>query len=122
MPSISEMTVIERQAHKQELKERVDLRNAMERLIKNEDFKRVFMKGYCEDEAVRIVHLHGEEAFNQPDNKKQHREELQERMLGIARFSEYVRYTVIMGNQAQKELDEFNASEAELQKSGPTIQ
>jgi len=122
MPSVSEMSMTDRQLHKQELKEKVDLRDAIERLIRNEDFNKVFMKGYCENEAIRVVHLHGDEAFNQPDTKKQHREELQERMLSIARFSEYVRYTVIMGNQAQRELDEFNSSEAELQRSGPTIQ
>ena len=38
-------------------KKSVELGNALERLFNNRDFKNIVLKGYLEQEAVRLVHL-----------------------------------------------------------------
>lgn len=42
-----------------EARKMVELGNALQRLEKNRDFKRVFIEGYLREEAVRLVHLRG---------------------------------------------------------------
>lgn len=41
-------------------KKMVDLGNALERLLKNRDFKKVVQEEYLEQEAIRLVHLKGD--------------------------------------------------------------
>ena len=44
------------QRHKAE----IELADALDRLYKNRDFKLVFLNGYFEKEALRLVHLRGD--------------------------------------------------------------
>ena len=47
----------------QDSKKYVELGNALERLLQNRDFKAVILKGYLEDEAIRLVHLKADPAM-----------------------------------------------------------
>ena len=47
-------------------KKSVDLGNALERLLRNRDFKAVIMEGYMKDEAIRLVHLKADPAMQTP--------------------------------------------------------
>ena len=44
-------------------KKSVDLGNALERLLRNRDFKAVILEGYLKDEAIRLVHLKADPAM-----------------------------------------------------------
>jgi small-conductance mechanosensitive channel len=50
----------------QQSKKSVDLGNALERLLNNRDFKNIVLKGYLEQEAVRLVHLKASPAMDSP--------------------------------------------------------
>lgn len=43
---------------------------ALERLKKNKDFKAVILEGYFKAEAIRLVHLRGDPAFQTPERKQ----------------------------------------------------
>ena len=47
-------------------KKSVELGNALERLFNNRDFKNIVLKGYLEQEAVRLVHLKAAPAMDSP--------------------------------------------------------
>ena len=42
---------------------------ALQRLQANRDFKEIFLKGYFEDEAVRLVHLKSDHAMRHADSQ-----------------------------------------------------
>lgn len=44
----------------------MELGNALERLFNNRDFKNIVLKGYLEQEAVRLVHLKAAPAMDSP--------------------------------------------------------
>lgn len=101
-------------------KELIARNDALTRLENNADFKLLIMEGYLEEEAVRLVHLLGEQTFNMATSgkdgkatKADYREDFQERMIGIARLAEYFRSVYQLANQAQNELG--NLAEAEAQ-------
>ncbi len=50
----------------QHSKKAVELGNALERLLNNRDFKNIILKGYMEQEAVRLVHLKAAPAMDSP--------------------------------------------------------
>ena len=45
----------------------IQLGDALERLTNNKDFKTLVLDGYFRDEAVRLVHLKADPAFQKPD-------------------------------------------------------
>ena len=47
-------------------KKSVELGNALERLFNNRDFKNIVLKGYLEQEAVRLVHLKASPEMDSP--------------------------------------------------------
>ena len=112
------LTVEELNQRREELKKFKTKAEALERLQNNADFKLVVTEGYMEDEAIRLVHLLGDARFNSDDKKNVYREDFNERMVGIARLSEYFRSTFLMGNQAQRELDDLNQAESEYYNKG----
>ena len=85
----------------------IDLAQSLERLHNNEDFKKVFIKEYTEKESARLVSLLSEASFNMSGKKQEYREDIQERMLGIARFEEFIRNTFRLAEQAEKTLDDL---------------
>ena len=112
------LTVEELHQRREELKEFSARAEALTRLQNNADFKLVITDGYMEDEAIRLVHLLGDARFNSDDKKAAYREDFQERMIGIARLSEYFRSIFQLSGQAQRELDGLNQAETEFYSKG----
>lgn len=54
----------------QENKTVVEIAEALQRLRKNRDFKRIIEEGYFYDEAVRLVHLKSDPAFQTPERQR----------------------------------------------------
>jgi hypothetical protein len=50
-------------------KEIVELDKALQRLTENRDFRKVIKEGYLEREAIRLVHLRGDPAFQTPERQ-----------------------------------------------------
>ena len=112
------LTVEELHQRREELKKFNTKAEALTRLQNNADFKLVITDGYMEDEAIRLVHLLGDARFNSDDKKTVYREDFQERMIGIARLSEYFRSIFQLSGQAQRELDGLNEAETEFYNKG----
>ena len=112
------LTVEELHQRREELKKFNARAEALTRLQNNADFKLVITDGYMEDEAIRLVHLLGDARFNSDDKKAAYREDFQERMIGIARLSEYFRSIFQLSGQAQRELDGLNQAETEFYSKG----
>lgn len=112
------LTVEELHQRREELKKFGARAEALTRLQNNADFKLVITDGYMEDEAIRLVHLLGDARFNSDDKKAAYREDFQERMIGIARLSEYFRSIFQLSGQAQRELDGLNQAETEFYNKG----
>ena len=112
------LTVEELHQRREELKKFSAKAEALTRLQNNADFKLVITDGYMEDEAIRLVHLLGDARFNSDDKKVAYREDFQERMIGIARLSEYFRSIFQLSGQAQRELDGLNQAETEFYNKG----
>ena len=112
------LTVEELHQRREELKKFSARAEALTRLQNNADFKLVITDGYMEDEAIRLVHLLGDARFNSDDKKAAYREDFQERMIGIARLSEYFRSIFQLSGQAQRELDGLNQAETEFYDKG----
>jgi len=112
------LTVEELHQRREELKKFGARAEALTRLQNNADFKLVITDGYMEDEAIRLVHLLGDARFNSDDKKYAYREDFQERMIGIARLSEYFRSIFQLSGQAQRELDGLNQAETEFYNKG----
>ena len=112
------LTVEELHQRREELKKFNARAEALTRLQNNADFKLVITDGYMEDEAIRLVHLLGDARFNSDDKKAAYREDFQERMISIARLSEYFRSIFQLSGQAQRELDGLNQAETEFYNKG----
>lgn len=52
-----------------EAKEILEIHNALVRLENNRDFRKVIKQGYLEQEAIRLVHLKADPAFQTPDRQ-----------------------------------------------------
>lgn len=85
----------------------IDLAVSLERLHANEDFRKVFLTEYAEKEPVRLVSLLSEASFNMSGKKAEYREDIQERMIGISRFQEFIRNTFRLADQAKNTLDDL---------------
>ena len=48
----------------------VDLGDSLERLRNNRDFKKIFIEGYFEAEAIRLVHLRADANMQTADSRK----------------------------------------------------
>ena len=119
MAGLSEMTPNEVQEYRQHLKVVTDMNDSLTRLLENNDFKKVFVDGYQKDEAVRLVHLYGDNSLNANKDRDHLRSDLQERIVSVARFSEYIRFIQWSGNKAKEELEQLSQAELEFYKSQP---
>ena len=93
-------------------KERIDLREALNRLNHNPDFAAI-VDEYTVKEAVRLTHLLGEPTFNLSDKREIQRTEIKESLIGVARFMAFLRNIYRMAEQAEKTLDDLRKAEAE---------
>lgn len=109
------------QSRKEMCKTFITKAEALARLENNVDFKSLIQDAYLEEEAIRLVHLLGEQTFNMATlnkdgsgmSKAAYREDIQERMIGIARLDEYFRNVYKAANQAKNELEGLAQAEAE---------
>lgn len=104
-----ELTVQEAEQLRSNCKKQIELQESLIRLMNNSDFKKVFLENYTKEEPSRIVALLAESSFNmvEPNRKKMYREDLEERLIGIARFSEYLRQISSIAEKAKATLDEL---------------
>ena len=107
-------------AIRKECGEHIARRNLLDRLEKNPDFQS-FIKTYLEDEPVRLVHLYGEPSMNLNEKRELHREEIHERLIGIARLAEYLRGVRMIAQQAEKQLQDLDRAEAEAVQNAEVI-
>ena len=102
------ITFEEAQQIRENCKHQIALADALTRLHDNPDFKMVFIDHYMEKEPARLVHLLGDVSVNMGDKKEAIREDVKERMIGIARFAEFIRGTYAMANMAENTLQDLN--------------
>lgn len=104
----TEITIEQAQQLRSNCKEAIALAESLERLHNNADFKAVFLDEFITKTPARLVGLLADASINMGTKKNEHREDLQERMIGIARLSEYMRNVFNMANQATKTLSDLN--------------
>lgn len=78
-----------------EITEYIEMNNALERLEKNEDFKKVIIQGYMTDKALGAVSCLGVPSFRQNG-----RVELMEELVSISNLRYYFDMIKNMGSQA----------------------
>lgn len=102
------ITFDEAQEIRENCKKQIALADALTRLHDNPDFKMVFIDHYMEKEPARLVHLLGDASVNMGDKKDAIREDVKERMIGIARFAEFIRSVYALANMAENTLHDLN--------------
>ena len=78
-------------------KEHVATKDAVERLTRNRDFKKVILEGYFEQEAIRLVHLKADPEFQTPEKQA----ELHNEMLAIAGLRAYLDRLIQIGKMEE---------------------
>lgn len=96
-------------------KKAVDMRDALVRLSKNRDFKKVILEGYLEKEAARLALI---SAHSHPTHVE-NRDEIILQIQGISCFNQFLQTIEMIGNvmaneiaQNEELLDELRAVEA----------
>lgn len=112
-----DITLEEIDEMKANCKQRIDRADALNRLLENPDFNLVFLDGYVKDYAVRVVGLLGDSSLNLSGDKVTQREEIQENLIGVARFQAYIRTVLQLANQAVNELESIEEAEADYHKA-----
>ena len=115
--STQDITLEQLDEMKANCKQRIAKADALNRLLKNPDFNSVFVEGYVKDYAVRVVGLLGDSSLNLSGNKAHEREEIQESLVGVARFQTYIRTVFQLANQAVNELASVEEAEDEFHKT-----
>lgn len=85
----------------QESKAVVEVGEALGRLIRNRDFKKVIIDGYFRDEAIRLVHLKSDPAFQTPERQQS----ILSQMDAIGVLSQYFNTLNHQAEQARKAID-----------------
>jgi hypothetical protein len=81
-----------------EAKKLVDRRDAVKRLSKNRDFRKIIDDGYFKDEAARLTSITAD------PNLKEQREDIFVALQGISTFKQYLQTIITMGNMAEAEI------------------
>lgn len=98
----------------QTAKKMIELGNALQRLEKNRDFKRLFVEGYLREEAIRLVHIRGD--HNMQDEVSQKIiTQLMDGITGLTHYCNRVRHEAHLAEKAVEEndrlLEELRAGE-----------
>ena len=104
------ITVEEAQQMRKDCEVKIALSDAVIRLNKNKDFK-MLMTDYLDKQPSRLVQLLGDPSFNFSDKRDLNREEVKERMIGIARFAEYLRSIHTIAEQAEKTIKDLDEAQ-----------
>lgn len=88
----------------EEAKKTLDIKNSIDRLYSNPDFKKVVLEGYFKEEAARLVHLRSDPEMRAKENQQI---ELMLDIDAIGRFSNYLRTQIFKGNHALKAIEDY---------------
>ena len=91
----------------EEAKRVVAMGEALDRLNHNADFNLIVVKGYMQEEAIRLAHLQ-----NDPTVPVEQRDFLKVELVGPGALTRYLRLQMKMAEQAANEL-QFNEEELE---------
>jgi hypothetical protein len=94
----------------QHSKQLADLGKSLERLANNRDFKAVFMSGYFEREAIRLVHLKSDPAMESSTRQQS----IDNQIMAIGHVSAYLGEIRRQANLALKQLEQDEAMRDEL--------
>lgn len=90
----------------------VEIRNSLNRLIKNKDFRKVIEDGYLRDEAVRLVTAKASPALQSEDMQRKILRDID----AIGSFNQYLSTIMQTGYQAEKALEDAQETLQELLK------
>lgn len=88
----------------------VDCMTSMENLLKNPDFKKVFLIDYLEREPVRLVKLKCDVNQSSPESQAA----IDKEMIGIGMLDQYIRYMFQRGNQALSTINDNEEARDEI--------
>lgn len=75
---------------------------AIDRLYRNPDFKTVILKGYLEQEAIRLVHCRTDPNMQKADQQA----DLIRQIDGVACFKDFLRTKLMLADQAGRSIEE----------------
>ena len=88
----------------------VEVSKAVERLLKNRDFKKVVLEQYFEQEAIRLVLLKSDPNWQKPEAKA----EIEAQMCGIGEFRKYLNAKIQLGHMAARAIEDDEETLADL--------
>lgn len=83
---------------------------ALARLLSNPDFRKVVSEGYLKDEAVRLVHLKGDQNMQKPERQAA----IQSDIDAIGRFAQYLSSVSVFAVMASSSLAEDELAREEI--------
>lgn len=86
-----------------------EYKESLERLERNEDFKKVFLEGYLRERAVDAVSLLAKEDVKQSGR----RSDIIEILVAISQFEDYMHTVKAMGTSAEQDMEEAEQEEDE---------
>lgn len=101
----------------QESKGVVEFAEALDRLQKNRDFKKVILDGYFREEAIRLVHLKADPAFQTPDRQQS----ILSQIDAIGALHQYFQTTRFLAAQAAKAIEAAGEVRDELLAEGEDL-
>lgn len=92
----------------------VDLGESLERLRGNRDFKKIFIEGYFEKEAIRLVHLRADQNMQSADSRKA----IDAQIDAIGTVHQYLRTIDVQAQMAGRDLEADEETRATLVAEG----
>lgn len=96
-----------------EAKRKVDLKNKLDKLMSNREFKTLITEGYLKDELVRL----GLISASTPTRSEVTADTV-EKIKAVAHFDMYLRNVITQGMMAEQELENFEDELDELRAEG----
>lgn len=94
----------------EQAKEIVARSEALKRLCKNKDFKKLFLDYYLGTEVARTVKLMADPSSQSPA----HQESLHKRLISVGQVDQFMRATLTMGDMAQEGIAEDEQTREQL--------
>lgn len=95
-------------------KEAIELRDKVERLFDNPDFKAVIQEGYFEKEAARLVALKASPSSNNEASQKA----LENKITGIGQLQQYLLSIYVNAENSERTLEEYTQMEDSFNEDG----
>jgi hypothetical protein len=111
---MSEVTAEEIQVSIDEAKEAVELRDHMQRLMKNADFKAVVLEAYFKDEPARLVELKAAHAMQ----AEEYQRAIVKDMDAIGGFQQFINRVFHFGREADEMISQGEATLGEMAEEG----